>query len=98
MDNVELDPPVVAAPNRTGLVLDVAAVGLVNPLAIGEEPIRPYIQCTDARVFLLPTALHDWAIDVIAQHHACLSAGETPMFPRQIEFGVLDGGLYAELL
>ena len=42
----------------------------------------------------LPVQLTDWAFDLVAQVQ---STGRTP-FPSEIEFGVLDGRHYAEML
>ncbi|MFQ6331089.1 MULTISPECIES: hypothetical protein [unclassified Nocardia] len=98
MDEIELQPPTVASPRHTGLIVDVADVGLGNPMAATGEPTRPYIRCTDSTLLQLPEQLHDWAITVIATTHAHLATRHPTMFPRQIEFGVLDGAMYAELL
>jgi hypothetical protein len=98
MDDIDLHPPAVASGAHTGLVLDVAAVGLRNPLALDPEQTHAYIRCTDGLTYRLPAALQQWAITVIGAQYARRGAGNRSMFPGQIEFGVLDGGVYAELV
>ncbi|WP_227997834.1 hypothetical protein [Nocardia australiensis] len=98
MDAIELEPPKVASPKHTGLVLDVATIGLGNPLALPGESTQPYIRCTNHTVLRLPDPLHDWATTVIATTHTHRAEGWPPIFPGQIEFGILDGAMYAELL
>ncbi|MEU7632153.1 hypothetical protein AB0B25_19285 [Nocardia sp. NPDC049190] len=98
MDDIELQPPTVASAKQTGLVLDIAALDIHNPLAGPGEITYPYIRCTDHRVLRLPQPLHRWATDTIALNHAQRATGATPLFPGQIEFGILDGTMYAELL
>ncbi|MFQ6398806.1 hypothetical protein ACLMAJ_35880 [Nocardia sp. KC 131] len=98
MDDLELQPPTVASARHTGMVMDVVAIGLADPLAAADETTRPYIRCTDNTIFRLPKPLHDWAFTVITATDAHGAARHPAMFPRQIEFGILDGTMYAELL
>jgi hypothetical protein len=51
-----------------------------------------------AITYRLPSALQQWVITVIGAQYARRGAGNRSMFPGQIEFGVLYGGVYAELL
>jgi hypothetical protein len=93
----ELDLPVIAAEQETGLVLDVAAVGIDGAgLLTGTEPA--YVRCTDEKTYRLPESLREWASTLVAMHLAHRQAGNPSMFPCRIEFGVLNGGAYAELL
>jgi hypothetical protein len=92
MDETELRPPTVSSAKDTGLVLDVAAVGIDDPAA------PAYVRCTDGQTFRLPEPLYEWATALIDAHHKLRVAGNPSMFPIQIEFGTLDGGMYAELL
>ncbi|MGQ4599331.1 hypothetical protein [Nocardia sp. R6R-6] len=98
MDDIELRPPTVASAKHTGLVLDIAALRIHNPLARPDEATYPYIRCTDRRVLRLPEPLYRWATETIALDHATHAAGTPPLFPGQVEFGILDGIMYAELL
>lgn len=92
-----LELPVIASEHETGLVLDVAAVGVDGAgLVTGAEPA--YVRCTDAKVYRLPESLREWASTLVAMHLAHRQAGHPSMFPCRIEFGVLNGGAYAELL
>lgn|GEM_PF-6530811 len=74
--------------------LDVAAVGIDNPMSTS----HPYLRLTDGTVYRLPDPLRDWAVPLVAVHQHHRSSGNLSMFPCHIEFGVLDGGVYAELL
>jgi hypothetical protein len=92
MDDNELRPPTVSSAKETGLVLDVAAVGIDDPAA------PAYVRCTDGRTFRLPDPLFEWATTLIDLHYRHRIAGNPSMFPTQIEFGTRGGGMYAELL
>ncbi|WP_040689587.1 hypothetical protein [Nocardia vinacea] len=92
MDEIELRPPVVSSRRHTGLILDVDALSVDDPTA----PV--YIRCTDGARFRVPDPLYEWATTLIDTNHQHRSAGNRSMFPIQIEFGTLEGGMYAELL
>ncbi|WP_433759516.1 hypothetical protein [Nocardia sp. CA-135398] len=98
MDDIELQPPSVVSEKDTGLVLDIAAVGLHNPLGLAGEPTYAYVRCTDDTTYRLPAPLQEWATSMIAVNHVHRAAGHQSLFPGQIEFGILNGGMYAELL
>jgi hypothetical protein len=98
MDDIELQPPRVASDKHTGLVLDIDTLALHNPLPLAGEDTHAYIRCTDGTTYRLPAALQDWATTVIAAHYAHKAAGKPLIFPGQIEFGILHGTVYAELL
>lgn len=91
-----LDLPVISTVEQTGLVLDVASVGVTGP-GFGDVPAAaPYLRCADGQHFRLPEALRDWAIDSVATHHALEQTGCGPMFPSKVEFGIFNGGAYAQ--
>ncbi|MGK8524359.1 hypothetical protein ACRS6B_23650 [Nocardia asteroides] len=98
MDDIELQPPTVASAKHTGLVLDIATLAIHNPLAGPGETTYPYVRCTDHRVMRLPEPLHRWATETIALNHTQHATGALPLFPGQVEFGILDGTMYAEVL
>lgn len=92
-----LDLPVIASERETGLVLEVAAVGIDGAdLLTDTEPA--YVRCTDETTYRLPESLRDWASTLVTMHLAHRQVGHESMFPCRIEFGVLNGGAYAELL
>ena len=92
-----LELPVIASEQETGLVLDMAAVGIDGAgLITGAEPA--YVRCTDQKLYRLPQSLREWASTVVAMHLAHRQAGHPSMFPCRVEFGILNGGAYAELL
>ncbi|MGN5382384.1 hypothetical protein ACQ4WX_50135 [Streptomyces lasalocidi] len=92
-----LELPVIASEEETGLVLDVAAVGVDGTgLFTGAE--SAYVRCTDEVVYRLPESLREWASTLVAMHLAHRQAGHPAMFPSRSEFGILNGGAYAELL
>lgn len=92
-----LDLPTIASERETGRILEVAAVGIDGAgLFTGAEPA--YVRCTDGKTFLLPESLRDWATTVVTTHLVHLKEGNPSLFPCRIEFGVLGGRAYAELL
>lgn len=92
--DLALDPPEVASAKDTGMLLDVAAVGIDQPATIG----RPYLRLTDGTTYQVPDPLTEWAITLIAVHQQHRATGNETIFPCQIEFGILHGTMYAELL
>lgn len=84
-----LDPPIVSSEEQPGLVLDIAAVGITDT---GD----PYLRCADERYLRVPEALADWATGSIVTHQDLMKAGSGGLFPARIEFGVFNGGMYAE--
>ncbi|MFE3795600.1 hypothetical protein [Nocardia tengchongensis] len=89
-----LEPPMVASPQQTGMILDVAAIGIHDPA--GADTL--YLRATDGARYQLPEQLRDWATGMIGANLITLQAGEPSAFPRRIEFGILDGHMYAEML
>ena len=92
-----LDLPTIISSGPTVVTLDVAAVGFAGDGCISDG--KPaYIRLTDGSVKLLPEGLRPWARGVIASNLDLRTAGETSMFPCRIEFGIINGEAYAELL
>ncbi|MFJ9369935.1 hypothetical protein ACIRRA_36725 [Nocardia sp. NPDC101769] len=89
-----LQPPTIASAREKGMILDVAALGRHDPLGAD----IPYLRATDGWMFQLPEELREWATGVIGGNLHNLEAGYPSEFPRRIEFGVLDGRVYAEML
>ncbi|MDH6280983.1 hypothetical protein [Prescottella agglutinans] len=90
-----LRPPTISSEDETGLVLDVATVG-VSDTGFVDGSGHPYVRCTDGKYFRLPEALRDWATASIAEHRALVQTGNGKLFPSSIEFGVFNGGMYAQ--
>ncbi len=88
-----IDLPVLSRSSETGLVLEVARIATRIPM----EPLA-WIETTDHEILRLPAALHAWAFDTVALVLAGGGNDEVEMFPTKVEFGVLDGRAYAELL
>ena len=93
MDDLVLDPPTVASEADTGVVLDVAGIGIEDPIGTGV----PYLLLADGTRRLLPEALRDWAIALLADCAHPTADDRAPVFPCRVEFGVLDGHTYAAL-
>ncbi|WP_433560630.1 hypothetical protein ACQP1O_23420 [Nocardia sp. CA-151230] len=89
-----LDPPMIASPEETGLILEVAAVGILDPA--GADLI--YVRTTNGTQYQLPEVLREWATTAIGANLLSVQAGEPSEYPRPIEFGIFDGHVYAELL
>ncbi|WP_433560410.1 hypothetical protein ACQP1O_22150 [Nocardia sp. CA-151230] len=89
-----LEPPMIASPQQTGMILDVAAVGIYDPA--GADTL--YLRSTNGVRYQLPEQLRDWATTVIGGNLHAVAAGRPSAFPCRIEFGILDGHMYAEML
>ncbi|MBF6171009.1 hypothetical protein [Nocardia blacklockiae] len=85
-----LEPPTVASADDTGLILEVVDVGITEPAITG----HPYLRLADGTVYRVPTPLTDWAITFIA---ASRRPGQE-LLPARMEFGVVDGEMYVEVL
>lgn len=68
-----------------GLVLEVAMVATSGDLA--------WLETTDGQVFRLPDSLFDWAKTTVA-----VALGMANPFPESVEFGVVGGRPYAQIL
>lgn len=80
-----LDLPILESPQVKGLVLDVAHVATAGDLA--------WIETTDGRTFRLPDGLFGWAKTAVA-----VALGMANPFPSPVEFGIVGGRSYAEIL
>jgi hypothetical protein len=91
-----LAPPIVASKSETGLMLEVCALGPVPEI----KRMKHYavIQTTDGDLLRLPDELFNWALDTARA--IIVGGGNEPvkLLPAQVEFGVLDGRTYAEIL
>lgn len=89
-----LEPPTIGSPNETGMILDVAAVEIRDPAGDGDLLIR----LTNATEYLVPPDLRDWAMLFIENEQHLLASGHASMLPCKIEFGILRGRAYAEVM
>lgn len=80
-----LDLPMLESPQAKGLALEVARVATAGDLA--------WIETVDGQVFRLPDSLNDWAKTVVA-----VALGMVNPFPSSVEFGIIDGRPYAQML
>ena len=90
-----LHPPTISSEDETGLVLEVAAIG-VSGTGFVDGSGHPYVRCADGKYIRLPETLRNWATDMIAAHQALAQSGNGKLFPSSIEFGVFNGGVYAQ--
>jgi hypothetical protein len=88
-----LDLPVVSSPSASGLVLNVQRVATRLPI----EQLA-WLETTDGDLYRLPTQLFAWAFDVVAMVLAHGGNEQARLFPTRIEFGILDGNTYADIL
>lgn len=91
----ELVLPVVATAREKGRILDVNRIA-VAPQPAGDDLV--WIETTDGQLFRLPAELHAWAHDTVALVLASGGNQRLGLFPTRIEFGILDGREYAEML
>jgi hypothetical protein len=88
-----LDLPVISTPGETGRVLDVQRVATRLPM----EQLA-WLETTDGELYRLPPQLFAWAFDVVA---LVLSHGgnqQARLFPTRIDFGIVNGRAYADML
>ena len=86
-----LDLPMLESPQAKRTVIDVARVATTP----GDGPSGPmaWIETQAGEVLRLPDLLFAWAYDTVA-----IALGVGNPFPAQVEFGILDGSAYAEIL
>lgn len=86
-----LDLPILESPQAKGTVVDVERVATTP----GDGPSSPmaWIETPAGEVLRLPESLFDWACDTVA-----IALGVGNPFPAQVEFGILDGRAYAEII
>ncbi|MBB5916637.1 hypothetical protein BJY24_005549 [Nocardia transvalensis] len=92
--DVDLASLLAGPRQRSGVILEISAVGITAPAIFGV----PYVRAVDGTVYRLPEALSRWAIRLIAVHSYYLITRELSIFPCHIGFGGRDGAVYAELL
>ncbi|MCC3313658.1 hypothetical protein [Nocardia africana] len=69
-----------------------------SPVSVSRTPIGagiPYLRLADGTRRLLPEALRDRAITLLAHDAHHTAEARTPVFPCKVEFGVLHGNTYA---
>ena len=93
-DMIEL--PVLAGPDETGLVLTVQSIG-IEGMGVFDGTGVIFLKCGDGTVYRLPETLRQLASDLIVMHLAARQAGHPSMFPCRMEFGVLNGQVFADL-
>ena len=93
-----LDIPTLKSKGERGRVLHVDKLGsLGDGAAFFNNTGALYVETTDADIYRLPPELAPWATDLIS--YVVANGGrKSGMFPTDIEFGMLDGRIYAELL
>jgi hypothetical protein len=91
----ELVLPTIADEGETGRVLEVARVAYA-PTPAGPDLV--WLETTDGQLLRLPPGLHAWAHDTVAVVLGMGGNVEVRAFPMRIEFGILDGRPYAEML
>jgi serine/threonine-protein kinase len=87
--------PKVRKKKQSGLVLEVRWAAIRHPDAPQKE--FAYIETTGGSVFRLPDALFAWAFEIGAVVGPG-GIGGVQTFPAQVEFGILRGRMYAEIL
>ncbi|MFJ9371676.1 hypothetical protein ACIRRA_45890 [Nocardia sp. NPDC101769] len=91
----ELNPPTITSPDEQGMVLHVESVVLPVPGSPGEDIS---VRCVDGTTYVLPIELHTWAEQLVVTNMELFEAGEPFLLPGHIDFGVLNGGVYAEMI
>ncbi|MFC9897978.1 hypothetical protein ACFVMC_30165 [Nocardia sp. NPDC127579] len=92
MTDCVLVPPVVESAGQTGIILDVERLSVDDPA----ESVS--LLCTDGARLRIPDSLFGWAASVIDDNFKRRAEGSPSLFPVQIEFGTLNGMIYAEVL
>ncbi|MFI8977335.1 hypothetical protein ACIGO9_30950 [Nocardia asteroides] len=94
MNDPVLLPPTISD-DEVGLVLDIADIGVHNPLPLAGEVSYLYLRCPDGSRYRVPSELHDWATRTLAEHHASVQTGVVPVLPAAVEFGVIGQQTFA---
>lgn len=98
MDDIDIELPIVASVQDTGLVLDVDGVSLRNPLALDGEDSYACVCDSAGRTYRLPAELDGWATEILDAHHELIAAGLPAVFPCRVEFGVREEKVFAKVL
>jgi hypothetical protein len=88
-----LDLPVISTPGETGLVLNVQRVATRLPM----EQLA-WLETTEGDLYRLPPELFPWAFDVVAMVLAKGGNAQARLFPTRINFGIINGRAYADIL
>ncbi|WP_174732989.1 hypothetical protein [Mesobacillus harenae] len=81
--------PTLKSTAEQGALYKVLSVGMHRK----QTPIATVKKGNGAKAYILPEELHGWALNVLMT-----SADGVKMFPATVEFGVLNGRSYAEIL
>ena len=73
-----------------GKIYDVLSVGFFGKMEQASIKIN---ENGKGKVYLLPNELLGWALEAVAMSNMNMNA-----FPSEVEFGILDGKCYAEVL
>lgn len=86
-----LELPILESQQAKGRIIHVARVATTP----GDEAsgAMAWIETPGGEVLRLPESLFDWAYSTVA-----MALGVGNPFPAQVEFGILDGRAYAEIL
>lgn len=86
-----LDLPLLESQQAKGLLLHVARVATAPAGASG--PALAWIETTEDQILRLPESLVEWAMTTVA-----VALTMANPFPSEVEFGIVDGRAYAEIL
>lgn len=87
-----IDTPIISTPRQTG--------NIINTAKVGTNPKRDvfWLIATDETLYRIPEQLWDWAYDLIVMVLVHGGNNEIHVFPCKIEFGILRGQYYAQML
>jgi hypothetical protein len=92
----EIQLPTIAAEQKKGLVLDIRGVGIVPKISTMDN--YAVVQDSGGRVLRVPQELFNWARDTVATLRVAGGNELVNLLPMSVEFGILDGRAYAEIL
>ncbi|NMH69915.1 hypothetical protein HF072_14090 [Bacillus sp. RO3] len=87
--HVILPLPTLKSTSEKGAVYEVLSVGTHG----NKTPIATIKEGNGAKAYILPEELKGWALNFLM-----LSADGVKMFPTSVEFGIINGRPYAEIL
>jgi hypothetical protein len=88
--------PTIADEQEKGLILDVRGVGIVPKISTMDN--YAVVQDSGGRVLRVPQELFNWARDTVATLRVAGGNDLVNLLPMSVEFGILDGRAYAEIL
>jgi hypothetical protein len=87
--------PAIRDTSETGRILEVSRVA-VAPTPF--DATLGWIETTDGQLYRLPDGLLQWACGIVTIVLGLGGNEAVQMFPSKVEFGILDGRAYAEIL